>query len=60
MTKYTMECPDELWEDWKETVPRRINLNEGLLKLIAEETLEEREGQLGKETQSTIEEILEK
>lgn len=60
MTKYTLDCPDELWEAWKETVPRRINLNDGLLKVLARETLEERGDDLDEDTRETIEEMLER
>lgn len=59
MTKYTLDCPDHLWDEWKETVPRRLNLNDGLLKLIARETLDERGDELDEETRDLIESILE-
>lgn len=60
MTKYTLDCPDELWEAWKETVPRRLNLNDGLLKLLAQSTLDKRGDQIDKKTRNQIEEILER
>ncbi len=60
MTKYTLDCPDGLWEAWKETVPRRMNLNDGLLKVIAEATLEERGDELDEDTRQEIKRILEK
>ena len=60
MTKYTLDCPDELWEAWKETVPRRLNLNDGLLKVLAKATLEERGDEIDEKTRDQIEEILER
>lgn len=60
MTKYTLDCPDPVWEAWKETVPRRLNLNDGLLKVIARATLEERGDELEEDTRARIEEILER
>lgn len=60
MTKYTLDCPDELWEAWKETVPRRLNLNDGLLKVLAKSTLEERGDQIDGKTKDQIEEILDR
>lgn len=60
MTKYTLDCPDEVWNAWKETVPRRLNLNDGLLKCIARQTLEERGDEIDDETRESIEDILEK
>lgn len=60
MTKYTLDCPDELWEAWKETVPRRLNLNDGLLKVLAKSTLEERGNQIDDKTRDQIEEILDR
>lgn len=60
MTKYTLDCPDGIWEEWKETVPRRISLNDGLQKLIAQATLEERSDELDEKTREQIDEILER
>lgn len=60
MTKYTLDCPDALWESWKETVPRSMNLNDGLVQLLAERTLEERGDELDEETRATIEDILDR
>lgn len=60
MTKYTLDCPDEVWEAWKETVPRRLNLNDGLLKVIARATLDERGDELDEKTRERIQEILER
>lgn len=60
MTKYTLDCPDDLWEEWKETVPRRMNLNDGLLKILARTTLEERGDDLDDETREVIRSILDR
>lgn len=60
MTKYTLDCPDDVWSAWKETVPRRLNLNDGLLKLIARQTLDERGDELDDATRQALEEILER
>ena len=59
MTKYTLDCPDELWAEWKETVPRSQNLNEGLNRVLARVVLDERGDELDEETREQIESILE-
>ena len=58
MTKYTLDCPPYLWTEWKETVPRRLNLNEGLNDVLARIVLEERGDQLDDETREKIKEHL--
>lgn len=35
MTKYTVEVPDDLWNEWKDTVPRSQTLNDRIIELIA-------------------------
>jgi hypothetical protein len=60
MTKYTLDCPDVLWDAWKETVPRRYNLNDGLVRVLAEQTLEQRGEELSPETRERIETLIEK
>lgn len=40
MTKYTLEVDDELWEEWKDTVPRSKTLNDRIVKLIEEDLKE--------------------
>lgn len=35
MTTYSFEVDDELWDDWKETVPRSKNLDERIAELLA-------------------------
>ncbi|WP_162989933.1 hypothetical protein [Natronorubrum halophilum] len=59
MTKYTLDCPDELWAEWKETVPRSQNLNEGLNRVLARVVLDERRDDLDDATREQIEAILE-
>lgn len=59
MTKYTVDVPDEVWQAWKETVPRSMNLNDGLNRLIAEKTLNERGEELDERTRDRINQILE-
>jgi hypothetical protein len=34
--KFLLEIPEEIWEKWKNTVPRSISLNEALIKLLKE------------------------
>jgi hypothetical protein len=34
MTKYTIEVDDELWSNWKDTVPRSKTLNDRIVELI--------------------------
>lgn len=34
MTKYQFECPGALWEKWKRTVPRDVNLDERIRQLL--------------------------
>jgi hypothetical protein len=38
MTVYQIDVPDDLWDDWKETVPRSKNLNDRVVELIEEDT----------------------
>lgn len=57
-TLFNITCPDDLWDAWKETVPRRLNLNDGLLKLIAHATQEQRGDELDDATRQRINEIL--
>lgn len=59
MTKYTLDCPDVLWNHWKETVPRRLNLNQGLNKLLAKTVLEEFGDELSAAERDRIEQIAE-
>lgn len=36
LTPHTFETPDELWEDWKEEIPRRYTpIGEGIVPLLA-------------------------
>jgi hypothetical protein len=34
MVRYQFQCDDELWEDWKETVPRSKSLEKRINELI--------------------------
>ena len=34
MTVYQIEVPDDLWEDWKRTVPRGMKLTASVVELI--------------------------
>jgi len=34
MTAYSFEVPDELWNEWKDTVPRSQRLDDRLIELI--------------------------
>ncbi len=35
--KFLLEVPEEIWEKWKNTVPRSISLNKALIELIKKE-----------------------
>jgi len=35
--KFLLEIPEEIWEKWKDTVPRSISLNKALIKLLEKE-----------------------
>ena len=35
--KFLLEVPEEIWENWKETVPRSVSLNQALVKLLDKE-----------------------
>lgn len=34
MTTYSFEIPDDVWDDWKDTVPRSKRLDDRLVELI--------------------------
>ena len=34
--KFLLEIPENIWEKWKNTVPRSISLNKALIKLLEE------------------------
>ena len=34
---FLLEIPEEIWEAWKNTVPRSISLNEALILLLGKE-----------------------
>jgi len=35
--KFLLEIPTEIWENWKNTVPRSISLNKALIELLKKE-----------------------
>lgn len=34
MVRFNLECPDDVWYDWSDDVPRSKNLNDRLVELI--------------------------
>jgi hypothetical protein len=37
LKKFLLEVPEEVWEKWKETIPRAISLNKALIELLTKE-----------------------
>ena len=35
--KFLLEVPEEIWEKWKNTVPRSLSLNKALIELLKKE-----------------------
>jgi len=35
--KFLLEIPEEVWETWKDSVPRSISLNKALIELLKKE-----------------------
>lgn len=35
--KFLLEIPEEIWEKWKNTIPRSISLNKALIELLKAE-----------------------
>lgn len=35
--KFLLEIPKEIWERWKDTIPRSISLNKALIELLKKE-----------------------
>jgi len=35
--KFLLEIPEEIWEKWKEKIPRSISLNKALIELLEKE-----------------------
>jgi len=33
---FLLEIPEEIWNKWKDTIPRSISLNKALIKLLDE------------------------
>jgi hypothetical protein len=34
LKKFLLEIPEEIWNKWKDTVPRSISLNKSLIELL--------------------------
>ena len=37
LKKFLLEIPEEIWNKWKDTVPRSISLNKALIELLKKE-----------------------
>ena len=37
LKKFLLEIPEEIWEKWKENIPRSISLNKALIELLNKE-----------------------
>ncbi len=37
--KFLLEVPSEVWEKWKDRVPRSISINKALIELLRKESL---------------------
>ena len=37
LKKFLLEIPKEIWEKWKDTIPRSISLNKALIELLKKE-----------------------
>ena len=37
LKKFLLEIPEEIWVNWKNTVPRSISLNKALIELLKKE-----------------------
>ena len=35
--KFLLEIPEDIWEKWKNTIPRSISLNKALVELLKKE-----------------------
>ncbi len=35
--KFLLEIPEDIWNKWKDSVPRSLTLNKALIKLLKEE-----------------------
>lgn len=44
LKKFLLEIPEEIWNDWKDTVPRSLSLNKALVELLAKEGKNEKPG----------------
>ena len=37
LKKFLLEIPEEIWDKWKEKIPRSISLNKALIELLKKE-----------------------
>ena len=37
LKKFLLEIPEEIWNNWKDTIPRSISLNKALIELLKKE-----------------------
>lgn len=37
--KFLLEVPSDLWEKWKDSVPRSISINKALIELLRKESI---------------------
>lgn len=37
LKKFLLEIPEEIWNKWKDTVPRSLSLNKALIELLKKE-----------------------
>ena len=35
--KFLLEIPEDIWEKWKENIPRSVSLNKALIELLKKE-----------------------
>ncbi len=40
--KFLLEVPEEVWDRWKDTVPRSISLNKALIELLRKEGMKDK------------------
>jgi phage antirepressor YoqD-like protein len=38
LKKFLLEVPEQIWEKWKDTVPRSISINNALIELLRKES----------------------
>jgi len=37
LKKFLLEIPEEIWNRWKDTIPRSVSLNKALIELLKKE-----------------------